>query len=264
MKSLTEARRAPLLLSGGVLLALALACSLTGTPAPEESVSQAQTLPPTWTATVPMAAASPTPEATPAPEITPGGLPADVCDLVPAERVEFVMGEAVAETVPGEDLCMQVLPSGSSVTAMIQRGDAARNGFIDSIAQLSTQEGCVLTASYESGAAGEPTPLPAEVAALVAGKSLLELVDTFLEIYAAHCDSPLETVAGYGDRAFFQPLDMGFLETMTLGVVVGDDFVLYTLALLDPMSDPASAVLPPAQAQEWLMSLAQAVSRPAP
>ena len=271
-----RASGAPLPLACTVLILLAIACSSTGTAIPEQPAESEQlasgplTLPPPWTPTVaglpPFAATvGSTPPTTQSVDgVGPSSLPENACDLVPLERVQFVMGEAVAMTAPAENTCLQVLASGTSVTAMIQRGDAARNAFIDPIAQLSTQEGCTLRYSYDSSVTGEPTPLPAEVEPLVAGKSLLELANIFLETYAAHCDAPLETAAGYGDLAFFQPLDVGFVETITLGVVIGDAYVAFTIAVADPQADPESAALQAPVGQEWLMSLAQTLFAPSP
>ena len=286
-RSLLEARRRPLRhgrsraasiprwVACAILILSAIACNFTGTTGPEQPAGPVLALPPAWTPTVAGAApftatvesAPATAQSTPISGDGSVALPQDVCDLIPVERVQTVVGEPVAQTSPAGNTCVHVLASGTSLTAVILRGDAARRGFIDPIAQLSTQEGCTLSYSF-SGELGEPTPeptpLPAEVEALVAGRSLIELAQVYLESIAAHCDAPLETVPGYGELAFIQSLDLIVVETASLGVVIGDAYVTFTLAVADPQADSEAAVLQLSQAQGWLKSLAQPVLAPIP
>jgi len=263
---------AALLLACAVLILSVIACNFAGTAAPEQPITSVVTLPPAWTPTVVGAApftatagsAPATAQLTPIPGVGPALLPENVCDLIPAERVQTVLGEAVAQTGPAENTCTHVLASGTSLTATVLRGDAARGVFVDLIAQLSAQEGCTLSSSFNSSATAEPTPLPAEVEALVAGKSLLELARMYVDLDAAQCDPPLELVSGLGDLAFYYPLDLVIVETVSLGILTGDAYVTFTLAIGDPQADPETAVLQLPQAQERLKSLAQPVLAPVP
>lgn len=263
--------RSRLSLACAILTLSALACNLPGVAGPEQAAGPGGASPApstlattspaegTQTAESPMSSGDSTP--------IPGGgaveLPEEACELMPQERVEAVLGESVAETQPDAIACIHVLASGTSVTVMIRRGEEARNAFIDPIAQLIGQEGCSLSFSFSTSAeTTEPTPLPAEVEALVASKSLRELGQTYVDAYAAECGEPLETVSGLGDLAFYQTLDLGFVETLTLDVVTGDAYVTFTYAAVDPEMDNEVDVLPLTEAMAWLRSLAQPVFAP--
>jgi len=260
----------PLLLACAVLILSVIACNFASTAAPEQPIASVVTLPPAWTPTVVGAApftataGSAPAQFTPIPGVGPAMLPENVCDLIPAERVRIVLGEAVAQTAPAENTCTHVLASGTSLTVTVLHGDAARNVFVDLIAQLSAQEGCTLSYSFNSSATAEPTPHPAEVEALVAGKSLLELARMYVDLDAARCDPPLELVSRLGDLAFYYPLDLVIVETISLGILTGDSYVTFTFAIGDPQADPETEVLQLPQAQEWLKSLAQPVLAPVP
>lgn len=116
--------------------------------------------------------------------------------------------------------------------------------------------------SYSSGSTAEPTPLPAEVEQLVAGKSLVELARTYLDVYAKKCGEPMEPPARYGDLTFFQTMDLAFVETASLGIIQGDRYITYTVAVADPQMDTNVAVLQVSQAKGWLQGLAEPVFAP--
>jgi hypothetical protein len=254
-----------------LILWVASACGRASSTATKQVDSGVIELPPTWTpagvdvvqGTATIEAALPSAQPTPSTDIAEVFLPQDICELLPVEADQTFLGEAVVNTSKAESMCLHVLASGSSVTATVLRGEKARAALIDPIAQLSTQDDCTLSYSYSSDESIEPTPIPAEVESFITGISLAELAGIYLDLNAEQCAVPSQLVPGFGDLAFFSPLDLVFVETLTLGVISGEIYVTFTLATADPDADPETDVLQAAQGEEWLKSLAAPLHVPA-
>ena len=85
-----------------------------------------------------------------------------------------------------------------------------------------------------------------------------------MDLDVARRGRPLELVTGLGDLSYFYPLDLGFLEIVSLNTLTGDGYVTFTFTVADPQMDPETGVLQLPQAQEWLKSLAQPDLGPVP
>ncbi len=217
-----------------VILALLLsACSTSGaTPAPA-----AETAPPPEA--TPTAVEAPTPDSPPSPSAAPDITSLDLCTLLDPTSVEAALGESTTPS-PGPGLCLFVGASGTqSVSVMALSGEAAKNLFLATIAQL--QADCTVSFSMQGEAT--PTPFPPEVQAL-ADRSLAELIDLQDQVQREQCGfiptpEEYQRLDGLGEAAYFQVLDLGFVQSGIVVVAHGDTYLAVTYAA--PTLDPAAA-----------------------
>lgn len=216
-----------------ILAVLLSACSTSGsTPAPA-----AETAPPEAPPTVPVEAA--TAALPPPPTAAPDLAALDPCTLLDPASLEAALGEATTPS-PGPGVCVFVGASGTqSVTLATLTGDTAKALFLDTIAQL--QDNCSVSFSMQGDAT--PTAFPPEIQAM-SGLSLAELIEAQEQVQREQCGfapapDRYQRLEGLGDAAYFQVLNLGFVQSGIVVIVRGDSYLSVTYAA--PTIDPATA-----------------------
>jgi len=214
-----------------VLLAFLSACNAPAS-AP---AAVAETPPPIETPTWVVEVATSVPAASPtaAADLTT----LDLCSVLDPGTVEAALGEAVT-TSPGPGVCLFVGASGTqSVTLTVLSGVAAKTLFLNTIAQL--QSNC--SVSFSMGGEATATPFPPEIQALF-DRTLPELIDEQDRVQREVCGfSPTpeeyQRLDGLGDAAYFQVLNLGFVQAGAVIAVRGESYlsITYAAPTLDPI-----------------------------
>jgi hypothetical protein len=216
-----------------LLVALLSACNAPAAgPAP---AAETPLLVPTPTWVVEVAPSVPAASPTTAADLTS----LDLCSLLEPGTVEAALGEAVTPS-PGPGVCLYVGASGTqSVTLAALSGEAAKTLFLNTIAQL--QSDC--SVSFSTGSEATATPFPPEIQALF-DRTLPELIDEQDRVQREVCGfiptpEEYQRLDGLGEAAYFQVLNLGFVQAGAVIVVRGDSYLSVTFAA--PTLDPIRA-----------------------